>query len=87
MTQLTIRGLSEEIAQVIRDLAKKEGVSLNQAVLRLIQKGAGLDPKPTDDGRINHALDTFFGGWSDSDAKDFEQSTTSMNNIDDDFWS
>ena len=85
MTQLTIRGFSEEISQAIRALSEREGISLNQAVLRLLRKGAGLG-REASDGRINNTLDSFFGGWADDEVAEFNTSTADVSKVDDDFW-
>ena len=42
MKQLTIRGFDKRLEREIRELAAREGVSLNKAVLRLLRRGAGL---------------------------------------------
>ena len=41
--QLTVRGFDDELSASLRNLAKREGISLNQAALsclRLLRKGA-----------------------------------------------
>lgn len=43
MNQLTIRGFDDELANRIRQLASREGSSLNRAVLRLLREGVGLE--------------------------------------------
>ena len=42
MKQLTIRGFGDDLTRRIQRLANREGISLNQAVLRLLRRGAGL---------------------------------------------
>ena len=42
MNQLTVRGFDDELSDRLRGLARREGISLNQAALRLLRKGAGL---------------------------------------------
>ena len=42
MNQITIRGLDDELSACLRRLAKREGLSLNQAALRLLRRGAAL---------------------------------------------
>ena len=42
MNQLTVRGFGDELGESIRRLAQREGISLNQAALKLLRKGAGL---------------------------------------------
>ena len=42
MNQLTVRGFDDELSAAVIRLAKREGISLNQAALKLLRKGAGL---------------------------------------------
>ena len=42
MHQLTVHGFDDELSAAVRRLAKREGISLNQAALKLLRKGAGL---------------------------------------------
>ena len=41
MKQLTVRGFDDELAEAIRQLARRDGTSLNQAALKLLRRGAG----------------------------------------------
>jgi hypothetical protein len=66
MTQLTLRGFDPDLERALRRVAKEEGVSLNQAALRLLRKGAGLSgavPHP-----IGSGLDAFLGTLTAEDA-------------------
>ena len=82
--QITIRGLSPELEQRIRKLATEEQISLNKAVLKLLAKGAGIaeDQKTV----IGRDLDSLFGTWKESDAKEFLESIRCCEQIDEDFW-
>ena len=42
VNQLTVRGFDDELSAAMQGLARREGISLNQAALRLLRKGAGL---------------------------------------------
>ena len=42
MNQLILSGFDEELAGKIQRVANQEGISLNQAALRLMRFGAGL---------------------------------------------
>ena len=41
MNQLTVRGFDDELSAAVIRLAKREGISLNQAALKLLRKGRG----------------------------------------------
>lgn len=88
MNQLTIRGFGPDLERRIRELAEREGLSLNQAAIRLLQMGAGLtrDESTARDTRIGSTLDRFFGTWSDEDARAFAEATRDFERIDDSMW-
>ena len=86
MNQLTVRGFNDELADSIRRLAKSEGISLNQAALRLLRKGAGLKEGPRDDNRIGSSLDDLFGTWSTGDAEAFNAALDVFEKVDESAW-
>ena len=86
MNQLTVRGFNDELADSIRGLAKSEGISLNQAALRLLRKGAGLMEGPRDENTIGSSLDDLFGTWSRVEAKEFNASLDVFEKVDESAW-
>ena len=58
MSQLTVRGFDDELSAAVRRLAKCDGISLNQAVLKLIRKGAGTQRRQGRRGRGRRFLGT-----------------------------
>ena len=64
MKQLTVRGFDDELAEAIRQLARHDGTSLNQAALKLLRRGAGLPDGQGDGRNIGSGLDDLFGSWS-----------------------
>ena len=42
LKKLTLRGLDPELEKRIHDLARRDNLSLNQAAIALLRKGAGL---------------------------------------------
>ena len=86
MKQLTIRGFEDDLVIRIRELAKREGISLNRAVLRLIRKGAGLSSPGVAPDTIGSALDAHFGTWSDAEADEFEATLRDFDQIDESLW-
>lgn len=84
--QLTLRGFDRELARRLEALAKKESISLNQAALKLMRRGAGLDPLPSETGRIGHALDHFFGTMSAEEAGALLEAIEPCSQVDEGFW-
>ena len=68
--QISVRGIGPELAKAIRRVANEHGIPSNQAVLKLLAKGANLLPGAV----IGHDLDHLFGTWQPAEAKSFLQS-------------
>lgn len=84
--QMTLRGFDDELELRIRKLAQKEGVSLNQAALRLLRKGAGLGEPSERRDVVGTSLDHLFGTWSDKEARAFAKATQDFEAIDPSMW-
>ncbi len=68
MKQLTIRGFDKEVEREIRELAAREGISLNRAAIRLLRRGAGLGETDSGHNLIGSSLDHLAGTWSEAEA-------------------
>jgi hypothetical protein len=77
--QLTIR-YDDALAREIEDLARREGISRNQAAVRLLRKGARLEEP-------DRALDWFIGSWTPDRARELEQATAGFEVVDEGLWS
>ena len=83
--QLTIR-FDDELAHEIEELARREGLSRNQAVLRLLRKGAGVEAGPEGEDAIGSSLDWFVGSWSEEQAREFDEAVADFESIDEELW-
>lgn len=83
MQQLTVRGFDDELSDRLKGLAEREGISLNQAALRLLRKGAGL---PETSGPIGNSLDHLFGVWTQEEADEFDAAVAEFDTIDESAW-
>jgi hypothetical protein len=86
MNQLTIRGFDAELEQRLRALARREGVSLNQAALRLMRRGAGLERTEAAQGAVGDTLEAFFGGWTEAEAEAFTAAVAVFEQVDEEMW-
>lgn len=86
MNQLTVRGFNDELADSIRHLAEREGISLNQAALRLLRKGAGLADRQGASHTIGSSLDDLFGTWSREDTETFNAALDVFETLDESAW-
>lgn len=85
MSQLTIRGFDGELLRRLQSLADSEGLSLNQAALKLMRRGAGLE-RAQNSFEIGDAINRYAGIWSDEEAREFRDATRGFEQVDEDMW-
>ena len=82
--QLTIR-FDGDLDRRLRDEARHEGLSLNQAAVRLLRKGAGLD-RSQPANVVDTSLDHLAGTWPTKDADAFDRAMAVFERVDEDLW-
>ena len=80
MTTMTIRGLDDLTINALKEKAKKEGSSVNAALVKLLQEELGIKKKKRT--VVYNDLDHLAGTWSDKDYKEFLQATADFAKID-----
>lgn len=78
-TQLTIRGVTDELNRRLTKLGKSKGQSVNTVALRILEDAVGIDAR-------RQRLDRYMT-WSSADLKDFEAALKDQRVIDDELWS
>jgi plasmid stability protein len=73
MNAITLRNLPREVAKAIRERARKEGVSLNRAVIEFLEEATGFTKTKPKEPVLHHDLDHLFGVWSKEEADEFDQ--------------
>lgn len=85
--QLTIRGFEPEVEAHIHELARREQLSLNQAVMQLLRRGAGVaEAKQREADCIGTSLDHLAGTWTAKDEREFARAVASLERVDPEFW-
>ncbi len=84
MNQITVRGIAPELEKRIRRKAKATGKSLNKVMLELI--GGSTDPGKPGKKPAGASLAKLAGGWSEKEARDFEESVRVFEDIDEATW-
>ncbi|MBN1663747.1 MAG: hypothetical protein JW943_09110 [Deltaproteobacteria bacterium] len=84
MTTMTIRGLDDLTVNALKEKAKKEGSSVNAALVKLIQEELGIKKKKRN--VVYNDLDHLAGTWNDKDYKEFLKATADFAKIDKDAW-
>ncbi len=82
---ITLRNLPEPVARAVRERAAKYHVSLNKAVIGLLEEAAvgGAGKKPP---RVRRDLDELFGTWSEEDAHAIDEALAWTRRIDPEMW-
>ena len=71
MSSLSIRGVDEKLSTILKAKAQNSNKSMNQYVLDLLKKSAGLEKEKKYTHEYND-LDHLFGLWSDSDFRNIQ---------------
>ena len=86
MNQITVRGFDDELSASLRRLARREGLSLNQAALRLLRRGAGLAEGAGQADTVGDSFDRLIGSWTQADADEMEAALEAFEVIDEAAW-
>lgn len=86
MNQLTVRGFDDELSAAVSRLAKREGISLNRAVLKLLRKGAGLTDGKGGADTVGDSLDHLIGTWTATEADEMLSALRELDTIDESAW-
>jgi hypothetical protein len=81
---ITLRNLPPAVARAVRDRAQADGVSLNKAVIRLLEEALGLSR--TKRPKVKHDLSEFVGAWSDEEAEEMMRLLREQRQIEPEMW-
>jgi hypothetical protein len=84
MNAITVRNLPPEVAKAVKEKARKEKLSLNKAVVRLLEEATGAEKAKKK--AIHHDLDRFFGTWTKEEADAFDEAMREHRQIDPEMW-
>lgn len=86
MQQLSLRGFDKELTRRLKEVARREGLSLNKAAILLMRRGAGLVQSPESAATVGDALDGFIGRWSEEQERKLLQSIEVCEAVDETLW-
>jgi len=84
MKSITIHGVEEPLAALIRARARMEGLSVNKTIKRVLEEAFGVKPQPQGVNRTE--FEEFCGLWSEAELVEFEQVTRDLGEIDPEDW-
>jgi len=84
MSNISIRGLDEEVARALKKAAAQRGLSLNAYAVELLRRGAGFAlPERSPE---HHDLDALAGTWTPEEAREMEAQLGAFEQIDEELW-
>lgn len=85
MKAITLRSIPPEIIQIIQTTAQQMHVSINKAVISLLEQKSGLSTKKKKTA-VYHDLDHLSNRWSKKDLIAFQKDLFSTRRIDPELW-
>lgn len=84
MKNLSLRGLDDETARLLKVEARRAKKSVNALVIDFVRRGVGVAP-----GRrtVYHDLDSLAGTWSRAESGRFLRTLSDFEKVDRDLWS
>lgn len=86
MKQITIRSIPDEVKRTVRKEAEKKGVSLNKAVISLLERAVGTGAPEKKKRALYHDLDHLAGLWSREEAASFDKALKAQRKVDAELW-
>ena len=84
MSTITIRGIDEITAKILKEKAKKEGTSVNAVLLNTLKESLGLGKKKRT--VVYTDLDHLAGTWSEKDFSEFQKKIADFEAVDEKMW-
>jgi len=84
MTTMTLRGVDDTIAAVLKEKARQEETSVNTVMLRILRESLGIEKKKRT--AVYNDLDHLAGTWSAEESDDFLRATAVFEKVDEDMW-
>lgn len=85
MGSISIRGIDENLAALLKKEASLENKSVNQFVLETLKKQLGVK-KEKRFTKNWHDLDSLFGRWSNEEFSQIQEKIDSERQIDEEIW-
>lgn len=85
MGSLSIRGVDERLATLLKEMAVVANKSVNQFVLEMLRKHVGLEKSKRYTAQYDD-LDHLFGSWTEDEFMQIQKKIDSERQIDEDVW-
>jgi hypothetical protein len=84
MKSITIHGMDDPLAELIKSKAQAEGTSINQMIKKILESSLGVKPRQADCNRAD--FEEFCGVWTEAELAEFEENTKDLRRVDPEDW-
>jgi hypothetical protein len=84
MKSITIHGIDNQLAELIKSKAESEGLSINKTVRKLLETSLGV--RPQTERKNWNDFKEFCGLWTQADLDEFEDKTADLRKVDKRDW-
>lgn len=84
MKAITIHGIDDPLAELLKSRAQSEGLSINKTVKKLLEESLGVKPRAKGINRGD--FEEFCGIWSESELAEFEKDTKDLRKTNKEDW-
>ena len=84
MKSITIHGIDDPLAELLKSRAQAEGLSVNKTVKKILEESLGV--KPRSKGNHRSDFEEFCGIWSKSELDEFQENTKDLRKINREDW-
>ncbi len=86
MKQITIRSIPDEVKKTVQKEAAQKGVSLNKAIIALLERAVGAKAPEKKKRVVYHDLDHLAGLWSREEEASFDKTIKAQRKVDAELW-
>ena len=84
MKSITIHGIDNPLAELIKSKAQSQGLSVNKTVKKILEEALGVKPQTIAKRRMD--FEEFSGIWSEMELAEFQEKTKDLNSVDQGDW-
>jgi hypothetical protein len=86
MKQITLRSIPDAVKKTVQKEAARKGVSLNKAIISLLERTVGTKAQEKKKRVLYDDLDHLAGLWSREEAAEFDKNLKAQRKVDPELW-
>ena len=86
MKAITLRNLPSELERTVRKEAERRRISINKAVISLLERKAEAHKKAKTKAREYDDLEALAGSWTKKEAAEFDRALAAQRTVDPELW-